>query len=86
MRMAAVAERELTWTGACTSPLAEEDPGSVKHRNTVVAVAVRDVDVAVGRIHGDISRLVQKYDTRVRSRAATGTGWRIADPLRADLQ
>jgi hypothetical protein len=58
MRMATAANAELTRLGACASPLSEERSGGVKDCDTVVAIAVSDVDVAVGRIHSHIGRLV----------------------------
>src|SRR5688572_23768337 len=86
MRMATAANPELTRLGAGASPLAEEHSGGVKDRDPVVAVAVSDVDVAVGRIHSHIGRLIQERGARVRTRRAACTGRRVADSLRADLQ
>src|SRR5437773_3541896 len=77
MRMAAIAGGELAGTRAHAAHLAQVCPVPVKDRHAVVAVAVRDVDIPVGRIHGDVRRQVQEGFTvafrhDVRASAAAG--------------
>src|SRR6266700_3565147 len=60
MRMPAISRGELTGTCAHASHLAEIRPVPFKNHHAVIAVAVRDVDIPVGRIHGDVRRQVQE--------------------------
>src|SRR6185312_8626033 len=61
MRMATVPGGELAGTRPHPAHLPLISAVLVEHDHAVVAVAVRDIDFAVGGIHGDVSREAQIY-------------------------
>src|ERR1700682_4050716 len=67
VRMPAARGRELAGAGARRAPLAQVAAGLVEDDHPVIPVAVRDVDVAVRRIHRHVRRLVQQRLAGVRA-------------------
>src|SRR5262245_56625300 len=74
MRVATVTSGELTGTVAHAAPLAEVGSAAVEDHHAVVAVAVGNIDVTVGGIHGDVRGLVEESLALV----CVGVGPRVA--------
>src|SRR5713101_5286706 len=84
--MSAVIRLELARPKAGVPPLPQEHAVPVEYHHAVVAVAICDIDVAVGGIHRHVRRLFKPGPTRVRAWIAAGPVGRVAETSGPDLE